>query len=366
MKLPFVLTKVGQASQRFARNRADWYDYLADMTEDTQGRRTILTILDTDAQRYGRSARGILSMYWAHRIVETGDIGRTLHNTLPPREVAEFVSLQRQGQAVFASGLRDMANVVRLNAKLRSILVGTLSTAAFAMALLWIVIMTGVPYLTAPMLLDALPDTPSTYFSPGTQAFFGLAQWIRDNGIRVWALTLAMPIALQLSFPYLDGRIRRSLDGWGPYRLYRDIQAIGVISTAATAVKPRVGKTMQLREAIEMQMSGASRWLTRRLLAIQNRLDDAKFGAEAFDVGLMDREIYWYLEDLTNTLGLDTALQKTKFRMETTILARVEIRAKQLRWAALICAVLAMAALLLWHQSVIWDMRNAMMLDAAT
>lgn len=364
MKFPFVLTRVGQAARKFARQRADWYEYLADMTEDTQGKRTILNILDGDAQRYGRSARGILSAYWAHRIVETGNIGRTLHRTLPPREVAEFVSLQRQGQAVLATGLRDMASLVRLNSKLRVILVSTLLTSALAMILLWVAVMIGIPYFSAPMILNSLPDIPPAYFSPSTQAFFNLADWIREHGIRVWVVTLMIPIAFQLSFPYLDGPIRRKLDNWGPYRLYRDIQAIGVISTAATAVKPRAGKSVQLREAIELQFDGASRWLTRRLQAIQDRLEDSKSGVQVFDVGLMDRETYWYLEDLASTLGLDVALQKTRLRMETTILTRVDGRAKQLRWVVLIGAVLAMAGLMVWHQSVLWDLRNAMLLEA--
>lgn len=365
MKIPFLFTRVGQAAHKFARSRADWYDYMADMDDDTQGRRTFLSILEADAQRYGKSARGTLSAYWAHRIVETGDIGRTLHGTLPPKEVAEFVSLQKQGQGVSAEGLRDMARVVRLGTRLKSILVSTLFVAAIAMALLWAVVMIGIPYFTAPMILDALPDIPMAYLTPSTQAFFDLAQGIRDYGIRIWVLPLVFMVALQMSFPYLDGRVRRWLDKWGPYRLYRDIQAIAVVTTTATAVKPRAGKTMPIREAIELQLAGASRWLTRRLQDIQNRLDDAKSGAAAFDVGLMDRETFWYLEDLTNTLGLDLALQKTRARMETTILQRVDARAKTLRWIALIFAVLVMSSLFLWHQAVIWDMRNALMLDAA-
>jgi len=364
MKIPFYFTRVGQAANKFARSRADWYEYLADMTEDTQGRRTFLSILEADAQRYGKSARGVLSAYWAHRIVETGELGRTLHRTLPPREVAEFVSLQTQGQAVFAGGLRDMAAVVRVTAQLRSILVGTLAVAALMLLLVWAMVMLAVPYLTAPMLLDAMPDIRFELLSPSTQAFFDMAQWIRDKGIRLWLVSIALGVAVYLSFPYMDNTVRRWLDKWGPYRLYRDVQAIAVVSTAATAVKPRAGKVMQIRHAIELQLPGASRWLSRRLQAIQHRLDDAKKGAEIFDVGLLDREIYWYLEDLTNTLGLDAGLQKTRSRMETTILKRVEGRAKVLRWAALICAVLVMAGLFFWHQSVIMDMRNALMIDA--
>ncbi len=363
MKIPFFFTRVGQAAQKFARSRADWYDYLADMTEDTQGRRTILSILDADAHRYGKSARGVLSAYWAHRIVEFGDLGRTLHRTLPPKEVAEFVSLQRQGQAAFAGGLRDMANVVRLTSKLRSLLVSTLAIAFIVVTLVWLMVMVAVPYVTAPMLLDTLPDVRPELLKPSTQAFFAMAQWIRDYGVRLWVVGPTALIAFYFSFSYMDGRVRRWLDTWGPYRLYRDVQAIAVISTAATAVKPRTGKTMQIREAIDMQISGASRWLSRRLQAIQDRLDDAKKGAAIFDVGLLDRESFWYLEDLTNTLGLDKALQRTRQRMETTVLKRVASRANVLKWICLLLAVCVLIGLYFWHQGVISDMRNAMMIE---
>jgi hypothetical protein len=364
MKLPFVLTRVGQAARKFARKRADWYEYLADIAEDTQGKRTILNILDGDAQRYGRSARGVLSAYWAHKIVETGNIGKTLHGTLPPKEVAEFVSLQGQDQAVLSSGLRDMASLVRLNSKLRWILITTLLTSLIAVIVLWLVVMVALPYVTAPMIVDTLPAVPRAYLSASTHAFFDLAEWIRQKGIRLWFGALVVGIAFKLSFSYLDGPIRRFLDRWGPYRLYRDVQGIGVISTAATAVKPRTGKTMQLREAIELQFDGASRWLTGRLQAIQHRLEDSKSGAQVFDVGLMDRETYWYLEDLAGTQGLDAALQKTRVRMESVVLKHVETRAKVLRWVILILAVLAMAGILGWHQSVLWDMQNAALLDS--
>lgn len=365
MKMPFYFTRVGQASRKFSRRRADWYEYLADMTEDTQGRRTLLSVLEADAVRYGSSARGILSRHWAHRIAETGDIGRTLHGTLPAREVAEFAALQRQGQQVFAAGLRDMASVVRLSGKLGSILLSTLFAAGVAFAVLWAFVMLAIPYVTVPMLLDSMPDIPRNYLTASSRALIDLAEWIRGNGPQVWLGSLALVTAFQMSFRRFDGPIRRWLDTWGPYKLYRDVNAIGVISTTATAVRPRSGHTPPLRAALDSQQIGASPWLARRLQTMQHRLDDARSGAAIFDVGLLDREAFWYLEDLTSNLGLDVALQKTRARMEQTILKQVERRAAVLRWTVLLLSVLSLAAILIWHQSVIFDLRNAALLDSA-
>lgn len=365
--LPFAVTKAGRAASKFSEQRADWYEYLADMIQDTQGQRTILHILEADAQRYGpRSPRGILSARWALRVAETGDMGRTLLGTLPRAEIAEFASLERQGQAVFTSGLRDMAGLVRLNARLKSILRSTLFAAVFALLVLWVSLMIGLPFFSGPTLLETMPDIPSHYLASYSQGFFELAKWLRDNTVALWGAAIAALALFVVSFPRLDGPLRRWLDRWGPYRLYRDVQAIRVISTAATALKPRAGKTVSIREAIDLQLAGASPWLSRRLLAMHNRLDDAKAGAAVFDVGLLDRETYWYLEDLASAQGLDNALQKTRARMETTLLKRVEARAQWLRWTVLLISIAAMLGLLIWHYAVIWDLRNALMLDAST
>ena len=51
---------------RFRALRADYYEYLADLVEGTQGRKSLRDIFDDDAHRYGRrTVRGRLSRYWA-------------------------------------------------------------------------------------------------------------------------------------------------------------------------------------------------------------------------------------------------------------------------------------------------------------
>lgn len=364
MKPSLSRWRVSWAAFQFGRRRDDWYEYLADMISDSAGQRSLRDLFEADARRYGpRTARGLLSAYWAHGIGDSGDLGQAAHGTLPRREVAELAALQRRGEAIFAEGLRDMAAIVRLSRKLQDILKWTTLAGVISLLVLWTVVMLVLPYFSAPELLTAFPQMPASYYGPYARNFFGLAQWLRQNGVFIWLASFASIALLLLSFPRFDGRLRRWLDTWGPYRLYRDVQAIGVVSSVATSVKQRAGVTIPIREALDAQLTGASRWVAARLQGMIKRLDDDGAGASIFDVGLMDRETYWYLEDLTDSLGLDMALQKTRARLETTMLARIQRRAVVLRWVLLIVSVLGLIGVLAWHYAVIFDLRNATMLS---
>ena len=363
MKPFFASWRVKWAANQFAKKRDDWYEYLADMIADSAGHRSIRDIFEADARRYGpHSARGILSEHWAHGIGDSGDLGQAALGTLPRREVAELAALQRRGQAVFADGLRDMAAIVRLSKRLQEILKWTLMAGVISALVLWLVVMVAIPYFSAPELRGAFPEMPTSYYGPYARTFFGLAGWIRDKGAVVWLASIGAIALLIVSFPHFDGRLRRWLDTWGPYRLYRDIQAVSVVSSVATSVKQRAGITIPIRDALDAQRSGASRWLGARIQAMVSRLDDDGAGASIFNVGLFDRETYWYLEDLTGSLGLDLALQKTRVRLETSMLKRIEHRALIMRWVLLIFSVLSLMGILAWHYAVIFDLRNAMML----
>ncbi|MBJ7265008.1 MAG: general secretion pathway protein [Burkholderiaceae bacterium] len=365
MRPSFAQLRLKLAANQFAKQRDDWYEYLADMIADSAGQRTMLRIFEADARRYGpRTARGILSAHWAYRMADSGDLGHATAGTLPLREVVQLATLQSRGDAILIDGLRDMAALVRLTKTLADILKWTLLAGIVSMLVLWVVVMIVIPYVSAPELLSAFPPMDPSYYGPFARSFFGLAQWIRERGIFLWLFSIGVSVVLPLSFPHWDGKLRRWLDTWGPYRLYRDIQAVAVISTLATAVKKRAGVSIPLREAIGAQSAGATRWLAARLHAMTTRLGDAADGATIFDVGLMDREIYWYLEDLSDALGLDVALQKTRVRLETTMIKRIERRALVMRWVLLLFSVATLLGILAWHYAVIFDLRSATMLTS--
>lgn len=363
MKIPFRLTRVGLAAMRFHRQRAEWYEYIGDMTVASEGRQTIKGILDRDARRYGsHTARGILSEFWLQRLSVTGDLGQALAGTLPFKEVVQIQALQRMGQVVLADGLLDLSRVAHLKDNLTRTIVMTTFMGGIAVFMLWLMVALVVPYVTGPELEQAYGSVAPELFGPLSIRLFSFSESMRANGLYVWSGALAVLALTILSFPRYDGPGRRFLDKLGPYRLYRDVQAIAVITSAATALKSRGGKSIPLRHALQAQKAGASTWLANRVDRMLSRVEDSKAGAAIFDVGLLDLETYGYLDDLTCSHGLDVALQKTSSRMERRILPRVQLRASVLRWALLLVSISALIGIVLYHYAVISEIRRAMLL----
>jgi len=94
------------AAQQFRKHRADFYEYLADIVEAVEGRKTIKPILITYAARHGHhTARGRLAAHWAVRIEDSGDLGDALADTMPTFDVMMITLLQRIGGAALVGGV---------------------------------------------------------------------------------------------------------------------------------------------------------------------------------------------------------------------------------------------------------------------
>ena len=93
---------------RFRAQRADYYDYLADVVEGTQGRKSLRDIFEDDARRYGPdTVRGRLCLHWAGAYLDAGgDLGVAWSETLPHNECRLLSCVQEEGGDGVAA-LRD-------------------------------------------------------------------------------------------------------------------------------------------------------------------------------------------------------------------------------------------------------------------
>ena len=117
---------VQMAGWSFRSQRADYYEYLADLIDATGGSKTLLNIFQDDALRYPTGARGVLSRVWLERFPQAGgDLFSTWSATLPLEDLLAIQSAQYAGADALTRTLRQLANVVRLVDRARLILLTT-------------------------------------------------------------------------------------------------------------------------------------------------------------------------------------------------------------------------------------------------
>ncbi len=109
-------------------------------------------------------------------------------------------------------------------------------------------------------------------------------------------------------------------------------------------------------------LEDAGPWLGGHLERIADRIDQGLAGASAFDTGLLDRDLYWYLEDMAAARGLQAGLQAAHRRMAGRWLDRVRNQALALRWAALLLEAAVVLGIGLWHYAALDELRRGWMM----
>jgi len=357
---PAARARLRADAWRFRPRRADYYEYLADLIEGTQGRKTLRDILDDDARRYGpATVRGRLSGHWARAYVEEGgDLSAAWAGTLPQNECQLIACVQEEGGEL-PQALRDLARAARLAANARAELAASVAAGAAA-AVVAVCLLCAVPFFTVPRLEQVFRAVPPGEYGALTRALFGLAAWLRQ-WLALWLVCLAGSAALALwSLPHFTPAWRPRLDDWLWWRLYRDFQAIRFLALLSVLVRRHGAADTRLGRALAAQERGASAWLEGHLRAMRARIDAGEQGAGIFDTGLLDRETWWYMADMMDALGLEAGLAQARRRVEVFVLARVGRQARALRWALLLAALAAVLALALWHYAVIDELRRSL------
>lgn len=351
----------------FRSQRADYYEYLSDFMHAVAGARTLKDIFEQDARRYGASTRrGRLSAYWAQAYpLAGGDLHATWRGAFPEDELVIIRVAQLSGNAALIETLKDLAAAQRLVHEAREILVNTLA-AALAAVLVWVAMMLAVPMFTVPRLQNVFGMLPVEYYGHATRELFGLAVWVERWWPWVASLTLAIMSLLAWTFPNLVGAPRRWLDHVLFWRLYRCVAAVRILSVLHVVLVRNDASSTQLRTAIGLLCRGASRWNAWHLNLMVERIDRGWVGARTFDTGLLDRPLYWYLQDLATTRGLVAALSLCKERLATQVLKSVAYQAAVSRWVMLLACVASLLGLGLWHYVAIDELRRSLMIFYAS
>jgi len=351
------------AAWEFKAHRADYYDYLSDLICATAGTKTLLNIFQDDAKRYSSSsARGKLSANWAQRFPRLGgDLFATWYGAFPLEDLVAIQAAQYAGAGALIQTLRQLSIVVRVtdaarHAFLQTILTGVVSLFVALTSVLLI------PFFTAPRLAQAFISLPAQYYGPVTQSLFGASDWLRQYWWMATVLVLALIWAVLWSLPNLVGPLRRRLDRWSIWRLYRVVQAVRFLSLLAVLLQPRGNISARLKEALLIQQTGTTVWMSVHMDAMLARIEGGSEAIDALDTGLVDDQTWWYFTDMVRTLGLDRGLQRTCERLAAHTVGKLAGQAMCLRWVLLLCSVSLVLGIAFWHVRVFEELRQALSL----
>lgn len=352
---------------RFAARRADYYDYLSCLMDGMQGSRTLKDIFQADARRYGPdTVRGRLSLRWANAYQASGgDLYMTWLGCFPLTELSVIRAAQAFGNAALTATLGDLAEVSNLVRRAKDLLFSTLWAAALAIVALLVMVL-AVPLFTVPRLLHTFYGVPPEFYGTLTRSLIGFSAFVQAQWLFVLVLVWGGGALLVWSLPNLSGPSRQRLDKFLFWRSYRHVNAIRFLALLAIILTRQGPVSTQLRTALSMQKTGSSKWQCWHIDAMLERINMGQAGAETFDTGLLDRDMFWFLSDMAAARGLATGLSLTRKRLESRLLTTVARHALALRWCSLLFCVACLLGLGLWHYAVIDELRRSLMLFYAS
>ncbi|MDY0308510.1 MAG: pilus assembly protein [Castellaniella sp.] len=348
---------------RFSGQRADYFDYLQAVLLGAQGRLTVRELFDRDALRHGSgTVRGRLSQAWARACEASGgDLRATWLGCFPADELALVRVAQAWGNARLLACFQALSSHLALLIQARRMLWTTLGSAAAALLVASLLLL-ALPQWTVPALRQSFQGLPPAYLGDWSRALFAGADWLRIWGAWLPAGMAALLAAGLYSLPRWRGSLRQRLDRFGPWRLYRQVQALRLLALISILLQPGHGGSTQLRPVVLLFLEDAAPWLGDHLECMVERIDDGLAGAAAFDTGLLDRDLYWFLEDMAAARGVQAGLQAVHQRMAGRWLDRVRHQALVLRWVVLMLGVMVVLGIGLWHYAAFDELRRGWMM----
>lgn len=349
------------ASILFARKRGDYYMFLADTIAGTRGRKSLTSIFMSDAERYGNSARGKLSRHWIKQFdAGGGSLQKTFAGTLPADDVAVLDTLlESGGEKALENALRDLSENCELLAQARGIVVVTMLAAVICLTMTLFMFIS-MPSYTVPKIVEAFSLLPFSEYPAQARSLVHLAEFVKESSGTIVVGTIVFFAVVIWSLSYVTGKTRIFLDkyffAWG---LYRDFQSIRFLSTLAALVRESDNTAVNLKVALEMQITGASRWKKYHLQKIIEYVSRGKVGPEIFTTGIMDQTMQWYISDLIQSRGFSEALQYVKERLKTRVIKRITVQSSAFAWLLMGVSLGVSAYLLAWHMTAIDDLRRA-------
>lgn len=355
------------AARRFRKNRADYYEYLADVLSDSNGRILLHDLFTKDSNRYAGDSfwrkisphpRAVLSAYWASKLLHTGaNLADTWRGTLPDGDMLIISpAVKKGGTGALPESLREVARIVRVMEEARNIFLSIITAAIFGIIIV-IITLSIIPMVAWPAIKEAFDFIPISYYGPNALSMESFSKAYPKYFGPILISVFSLAYLYKWSLKKWKGKARQWADKLVIYRVYKTYRGAMFLATLAPLVKN--GSGLNLREAIETVSKEAEPWLKWYCDKILENLDLGMQDASLFDVGLLETDALYYLLDMSEAKELETGLKITGTRAERDMGKTIKLRAFVLRWSILFASLFIVAFMLFQTFMSIKEMNDA-------
>ncbi|MFN6060428.1 MAG: hypothetical protein ACK422_08970, partial [Burkholderiales bacterium] len=265
--------------------RADFY-YDLGMTLDDK------IPLFTTLRKYearARQRKQISAPLYLHILkrMQSGSLSEALKGVAADSELIMLDAVQASGDAALSSGLKFLSSTVEKIDHLKAI-----ARKAVVYPVVMIIVFYGMLYGFAahvvPVLSNILPPEKWPFLG---KLLYATSTTIQSYGHYIFAGFVVTALMFIYSLPRWTGVLRRRLDPYPPWVLYRDFSGAMLIVSLSTLMRSGVS----LRSSLERALRYSSPWMAwhvREILTRLSRPNSSTFG-EAFQTGVVNQ----YLED---------------------------------------------------------------------
>lgn len=273
----------GQLSLR--ARRADFY-YDLGMTLDDK------IPLFTTMRKYesrARQRKQITASLFLHILkrMQSGSLSEALRGVAADSELIMLDAVQASGDAALSSGLKFLSGTVEKIDHLK-----TVARKAVAYPVVMLLIFYGMLYgfsvKVVPILSAILPPEKWPWLG---KILYTISITVEKYGIHILVFFILAVAVFIYSLPRWTGRLRRQLDPYPPWVLYRDFSGAMLIVSLSTLMRSGVS----LRSSLERALRYSPPWLAwhvREILLRLSRPNTSTFG-DAFQTGVVSQ----FLED---------------------------------------------------------------------
>ncbi|WAC71859.1 hypothetical protein OU995_20055 [Roseateles sp. SL47] len=320
------------AARRLKQRRADFYYDLASALEDKVPLFTILR--KYEARSRGRSRGDALLFRHMLREAMGGSLSQALIGVVPTTELILIDAIQGSGDAGLSRGLYFLSETVeKVDRMFRTVRKAVVYP--IILMVLFAGLLTGFSLFAVPILADLLP--PERWPALG-KVLYAVSYAVSHYGILMALALVAGLVAFALSLSRWQGHVRRRLDKWAPYSLYRDFAGAMLIVSISSLMRAGVSLRSSLERAARFS-SPWMRWHLREILARLSSEQSTQFG-QAFSTGVLNGSLEDRVQDASERrdpiaafvkIGvgsidrIERSIQESASRMNTTLMAMAGI-----------------------------------------